>query len=370
MDRARSELFLGFELPYATDDCAPVGGTIKGSSEDFVVEEVPLFPPCGEGEHLYLSITKRGLATLEAIERLARAIGTPAAAFGYAGLKDKRAVATQILSVRHAGELPAAAREIPGLTVNWTARHRHKLRAAQLRGNKFTVVLRAPAVRDRAFLEEVFGRLERKGFPNYVGPQRFGNRFDGHVTGRALLLRTTRERFPRATRRLLISAYQSHLFNLALARRIREGGFGALWDGDIAMKHANGACFRVERAAAEQERSERFEISPTGPIFGAKMLAASGREGANEATILAAEGLVPETFKGVFPGLALDGARRSFRSRAENLVWEPAGDALRLEFFLPKGVYATTFLREVVKPERASGDGAAAAEASDAGGGD
>ena len=67
MDRARSELFLGFELPYATDDCAPVGGTIKGSSEDFVVEEVPLFPPCGEGEHLYLSITKRGLATLEAI---------------------------------------------------------------------------------------------------------------------------------------------------------------------------------------------------------------------------------------------------------------------------------------------------------------
>ncbi|NMD34266.1 MAG: tRNA pseudouridine(13) synthase TruD, partial [Planctomycetes bacterium] len=85
MDRARSELFLGFELPYATDDCAPVGGTIKGSSEDFVVEEVPLFPPCGEGEHLYLSITKRGLATLEAIERLVRAIGRPAAAFGYAG---------------------------------------------------------------------------------------------------------------------------------------------------------------------------------------------------------------------------------------------------------------------------------------------
>ncbi len=356
MDKERSELFLGPELPYATGDCAPVGGTIKGSSEDFVVEEVPLFPPSGEGEHLYLSITKRGMATLEAIERLARAFGAPPAAFGYAGLKDKRAVATQVLSVHYKGEPPAAAREIPGLTINWTARHRHKLRAAQLRGNKFTVVLRALSVRDRALLADVFARLDRAGFPNYVGPQRFGNRFDGHIKGRALLMRTTRERFPRATRRLLISAYQSHLFNLALARRIGEGGFGILWDGDIAMKHDNGASFLVESAAAEQERMERFAISPTGPIFGLKMLAAQGREGALEGAILAAEALAPDAFKGVFPGLSLDGARRSFRSRAENLAWELAGDALRLEFFLPKGVYATTFLREVVKPERETGE--------------
>jgi len=200
----------------------------------------------------------------------------------------------------------------------------------------------------------VFARVERRGFPNYDGPQRFGSRLDGPVTGRALLTRTTTERFPRQVRRLLISAYQSHLFNLVLAQRIREGGFDVLWEGDIAMKHDNGACFRVEDAAAEQERMAAFSISPTGPIFGTKMLAAGGREGMLEEALLQAEKLAPDAFVHAVPGLALDGARRAFRMRPEGLAWELAGDALTLRFFLPKGVYATTFLREIVKPEEKS----------------
>ncbi len=347
----RSELALGAGFPYVHADLPPLGGTVKESCDDFVVEEVPLFDLSGEGEHLYVSVTKRGLATLEAVKQLARAIGVAPAKFGYAGLKDRQAIATQVFSIHTGDELPRAAYEVPGLTINWAVRHRHKLRPAQLRGNRFKLVLRGVLVREEAALASMFARIEQAGFPNYFGPQRFGNRLDGHITGKALLTRTTGERFPRETRRLLLSAYQSHLFNLALARRVAEGGFHTLWQGDIAMKHDNGACFRVEDAAAEQERMTRFAISPSGPIYGTKMLPAGGREGRIEEEILAAENLAPGVFEKPFPGLTLDGARRSYRIRPEGLAWELAGDALRLEFFLPKGVYATTFLRELVKPE-------------------
>jgi tRNA pseudouridine13 synthase len=347
----RSELALGPEFPYVHPDLPPMGGAIKEASDDFVVEEVPLFALSGEGEHLYVSVTKRGVSTLDAIKQLARAIGVTPAKFGYAGLKDRHAVATQVLSIQLREDLPRAAYELPGLTINWATRHRHKLRAAQLRGNKFRLVVRGVQVRDRAALAQLFARIERDGFANYFGPQRFGNKLDGHITGKALLTHTTEERIPRPMRRLFLSAYQSHLFNLALARRIGQGGFGALWQGDVAMKHANGACFRVADAAAEQPRMTCFEISPTGPIFGTKMLAAEGPEGALEGEILGAERLAPDAFANVAPGLALDGARRSYRMRPEELAWELDGEALKLEFFLPKGVYATTFLRELVKPE-------------------
>ena len=50
-------------------------GTIKASPEDFVVEEIPAYEPCGQGDHLYVRFTKRGLTSDEAAGRIARAMG-------------------------------------------------------------------------------------------------------------------------------------------------------------------------------------------------------------------------------------------------------------------------------------------------------
>ena len=47
-------------------------------------------------------------------------------------------------------------------------------------------------------------------------------------------------------------------------------------DGDLAYKHDNGACFRVDAAAVEQPRCEAFEISPTGPLVGYRMTLPQG----------------------------------------------------------------------------------------------
>ena len=56
--------------PFLTSGLTGIGGRIKVSPEDFRVEERPLYLPCGDGEHLYVRITKRGLSTPDLVLRL------------------------------------------------------------------------------------------------------------------------------------------------------------------------------------------------------------------------------------------------------------------------------------------------------------
>ena len=90
---------LGIPYRYLTDDVPGVGGRIKDQLEDFVVEEVPLYLPVGEGEHVYFLIEKSDLSTYEAIEQLAKAFRRPTVDFGYAGLKDRKGVTRQYISL-------------------------------------------------------------------------------------------------------------------------------------------------------------------------------------------------------------------------------------------------------------------------------
>ena len=54
---------------------APISGRIRCSPEDFVVEELPSFEATGEGEHLLLTVRKRGMNTVFCAERIARWAG-------------------------------------------------------------------------------------------------------------------------------------------------------------------------------------------------------------------------------------------------------------------------------------------------------
>ena len=90
-------------LPYLTRDFPGIGGTIKQRPEDFFVQEIPLYEPSGEGEHVYCEIQKVGLTTFEAVYRCRRRWACRRAV-GYAGLKDARAVTRQVFSI--AGTTP------------------------------------------------------------------------------------------------------------------------------------------------------------------------------------------------------------------------------------------------------------------------
>src|SRR5690242_3636784 len=98
-----SESRVPHEPRILTADLPAVGGRIGPEPEDFQVDELPLFPHSGDGEHLYVQIKKRRWTTPDAIQRIARAAGVNPRDVGSAGMKDKYAVTTQWLS------LPASA---------------------------------------------------------------------------------------------------------------------------------------------------------------------------------------------------------------------------------------------------------------------
>jgi tRNA pseudouridine13 synthase len=154
------------------------------------------------------------------------------------------------------------------------------------------------------------------------------------------------KRVPNATLRIHLSSYQSWLFNRLLYDRMPD--LGTLREGDLAYIHVKGAVFQVTDPAEEQARADDFEISPSGPLFGKKVLLADGQPGEAERELLAEERLDLEDFGGT--GVKMPGERRPFRVPLTEPTVRPDGDgAILLGFSLPKGSYATAVMREVMK---------------------
>ncbi|MFA5514702.1 MAG: tRNA pseudouridine(13) synthase TruD [Desulfuromonadales bacterium] len=396
---------------YLTDRFPGIGGSIKEVPEDFFVEEIPLYLPSGEGEHLYLTVEKRGVTTLELLQQMARALGVPEREIGYAGLKDARAVSRQTISIPGIRPEQLQAVAIPGVQLLGAAFHRNKLRTGHLAGNRFRIRIRGVAENALTAAEDILHVLQNVGAPNYFGEQRYGALANSHYIGRALLRgdfseairqivgdpakivnerwREGAERFragdlagalevmpgrcrderrliqalaggrspqeavlahPRKLLRLYLSAYQSSLFDRLV--RMRLATLDILWPGDLAFKHENGACFYVEDAAAEQARAERLEISPSGPLFGFKVHLARGAAGVLEESLLSKEGVRREDFR-LAGGLAMEGERRPLRVPLREGSACCEGADLLVSFALPRGSYATSVLREIMKPATA-----------------
>ena len=336
--------------PFLTSDIPGIGGQIRTVPEDFQVEERPLYLPCGEGEHLYVTITKRGLSTSDLVRRLSSSLGIKAQAIGVAGLKDARAVTTQMVSLQGIHPEQISRLRIDGtiLNVGILGRHRNRLRTGHHSGNRFRIVIRDVAGHAADTVPAVLQQLSTRGVPNYFGPQRQGKDGENYRIG-ALLLHDARrrEKMSRATRIWYLNSYQSFLFNRILARRIDR--LDKVIVGDWAMKSDNGACFQVEDAEKEQSRAERFEISPTGILFGSRVSWANGEPGQIEEAVIAEAGATKETLVAAAKACGFRGERRALRIPLAELEWSLRDDALTLSFNLPPGAYATSVLRELMK---------------------
>lgn len=395
---------------YLTADLPGTGGVIKALPEDFLVEEVPLYLPCGEGEHTYALIEKRGMTTLEALRRLCRALGVAERDAGYAGLKDARGITRQTVSLPRVAPEAVRAIELPGLRVLAAEQHRNKLKPGHLAGNRFRIRVREVGAGALSRAEAIVAVLARRGVPNRFGEQRYGVQGTTHLIGRALVAgdwrqavelvigdpalvegdgwraaieayrrgdlteslrlfpghcRAEREILQRLTKRpdayeaafnavhprlkkLYLSACQSYLFDRVLDQRLQT--IDTVVAGDLAWKHDNGACFLVTDATAEAGRTARFEISPTGPLFGCRMTLPAEEPLRREETLLTAEGLTLASFD--LPGWRrLEGERRPLRVPVAGALAGMDGEDLLLEFSLPKGSYATAVLREIIKVE-------------------
>lgn len=335
--------------PFITADLSGIGGEIKAEPAHFVVEEIPLYEPVGEGEHVYVRLTREGWTTRALQKRLVDLFGLRAVDVGCAGLKDKHARVTQTFSLLlHGVDEATVARRIEDalpVEVVWARRHRNKLKRGHLLGNRFRIVVLGPDAEATPRAEAIAQAVQAGGLPNFYGPQRFGINGDNAKRGReALLGRGPRKRW---LRRFLLSAYQSALFNAWLTERIRRGWFGRLLSGDIAKKTDTGGLFEVEDAEVELPRFRRQDITYTGPIYGHRMWWASGEPGELERAVLQAEDVTTEMLRRA----RLNGSRRRACLFLDDLDIEPHPEGLLFTFTLPKGSYATTVLREFIKIE-------------------
>jgi len=341
-------------LPYLTAELPGIGGLLKQSPDDFVVEELPAYPPGGEGEHLFLWIEKRDLAAEQMHARIARTLGLSRTDVGIAGLKDRRAVTRQFVSVPARCEALIPALESADLHVISVARHRNKLRTGHLRGNRFEIVVRDVAGDALSRATGIADVIRERGFPNYYGEQRFGIDDATVALGFDLLAGHKKPRdIPPARRRFLLrlslSAVQSRLFNEVLAERLESGRLHGIETGDVMQVAASRGCFVVEDVAAEQVRFDRRETVVTCPLPGVEMKSAIGATQEREQAALDRHGITREMlaeYRRLIPG-----ARRAALIWPEELEIDAVADVLRFRFALPSGVYATTLLREFMKSE-------------------
>jgi tRNA pseudouridine13 synthase len=313
---------------YMTADVPGVGGRLRDEPEDFFVEELPLYEPCGTGEHLYLFVEKRNMSTVHMIRLLANHFGVDEDAVGYAGLKDKRAVTRQLVSIQIPGKKATDFPEFQHerIKVLWSDLHTNKLRQGHLAGNRFVVRIRGADATKAIFAHRVLQRFEHLGVPNRAGEQRFGHLGNNHLVARHWvrgeyqeavdeLLGPTKRRaesqdgarrlyaegkleeslaaLPRGAeterrvlralirsknakralyavshmqRRYFVTALQSAVFNAVLDRRAREGMLTSLMEGDLAWKHDNGAVFAVTPdTLADPTTAERLQRLEISP---------------------------------------------------------------------------------------------------------
>lgn len=321
---------------------------LKAVPEDFHVEEQLSFEPSGTGAHWLLRVEKRSANTRWVAAEIARLGGVAAGDVGYAGLKDRHAVAVQWFSVP---SLATAAEfwlnvRTPEFKVLEARANLRKLRRGALSGNRFRIRLRH-VTWSREQLESKLDALRAHGVPNYFGPQRFGR--DGYNLDRvATWLQSGVAPRGRAERGFALSAARSLVFNAVLARRVEAGDWSQLSYGDLANLDGSGSHFPVTAVDDElRRRLSSFDIHPSGPLWGRGIPASQGqalqheldvsRELTAVTDLLAAQGLSQE--------------RRALRCAIRELSAERDASTLTLSFSLSRGQFATAVLREICEFE-------------------
>jgi tRNA pseudouridine13 synthase len=329
-------------LPYAHGG-PPLRARLRSTPEDFIVDELQSIAPDGDGDHVWLLVRKRGANTDWLARELARFAGVNPVDVGYAGLKDRDAVTTQVFTVHLPGrpEPDWAAFPHEGITVLERHRHRRKLKRGALQGNRFVLTLR-DVEGDRSAAENVLAAIAARGVPNYFGDQRFG--LGGANVARAEAM-FAGKRVDRNTRSMLLSAVRSQLFNQVLAERVRQHNWDQAQDGEVWSLSGSRSWFGPEDYTDTLgERLASGDIHPSGPLWGRGSLPTS-----RAALVLEQHALQDcDALKVGLERAGLDQDRRALRLFSRNLQWQwPEPEVLRIQFELPPGTYATVLMREL-----------------------
>jgi tRNA pseudouridine13 synthase len=386
---------------------------LRCQPEDFRVEELPVVGPAAAGRYAFYRLTKRGIGTIEAVEAIGRRWNLAGRRISYAGLKDRHAVTVQFLTIADGPNRPITT---PQLELEPIGRLAHAYGPQHFCGNRFQLVLRDMTDHELNQAAHEIPLLASDGLPNYFDDQRFGSvgysgEFIAHAwlrgdheralklalaeanpsdraatkaqkailrecwgrwsDAKARLERSSSRsivtylvdhptdfrgafaRLRREFRTLYFSAFQSHLWNLILARCIERS---TTPDQRTAIELKGGTFPFPRRLEAEQ--MERLKQSPI-PLPSSRTPEPSGPLGDVIKEVL-------EGFRLEWSNLRVKHLKDVFFSKGsracltfpENLACATIDDdlhrgrrAMRLSFELSRGSYATIMVKRITNIE-------------------
>ncbi len=343
----------------------PIPFDFKQTIERFFVEEIPLYRFTGKGNFLILKIKKTDMSTHKLLSVLAKATELTERDIGYAGLKDKSATTIQYISIPKQSEkllnknLTTERVEILERTYN-----KAPIKIGHLKANRFVITLHEIRAKDAERFAHQAALMQEKGIPNYYGYQRFGEDGKSYLQGKEIA--HSGKRLKGSREKLLVAAYQSHLFNQWLSSRVhassiidthsindaaqklsyppelvrvlaKQPQFFKLFQGDVIMPYPHGKLTFVQDMYQSAQAFLQRRIAPTGLLCGAHALRAR-----NDAAHLE----VPYDDEEL---TSLRGDRRFAWVWPDDVStsYKETERKMEVSFTLPKGAYATTLLEEI-----------------------
>jgi tRNA pseudouridine13 synthase len=161
---------------------------LKQQPADFIVEEIPDFEVTSEkDEHTVFLLEKQEIDTFDAIRQIAKKIRISLFEIGYAGLKDKHALARQYISIPTRYDVQGL--NVDSLTLSFVGYHRKKIKIGDLIGNRFTITVRDMSENELADVSGRAATIPMSGIPNYFDSQRFGSVIDHEFIGKYIVLK-------------------------------------------------------------------------------------------------------------------------------------------------------------------------------------
>lgn len=407
-------------------DADGIGGSLRNDVSDFIVDEVSDFKAGDTGEYLIVRVVKENWETHHLLRDMARQLCISDERIGIAGIKDKRAITTQLMSIRGIAAEDLERITLPRVSVTPLGRSNKDIAPGDLKGNDFDILISgidiSPEETEKRISEISAGIASAGGIPNFFGYQRFGIRrpvthlvgeqiVKGDIEGAAMTyiarsfqwespesravrdavwetrdfrsgletyplnLRYERTMMHRLVERpgdyagalralpgnlisMFVHAYQSYLFNKILSLRIEKGlSLTVPGEGDVVCFAGPGGepePSKIELVTKKNRPDVLYLMKRRRAFLVLPLLGRDTKPAMIDETaraVMDAEGLALRSFEiAQIPELTSAGRWREALMAVSPVI--TTGEAsVRTKFFLRKGSYATTVLREYMKAD-------------------
>lgn len=323
---------------------------VKSIPDDFQVDEVFSQPELSaNGKYSYAVMRKKGFNSISAARLLAGIFNLIPKDIGFAGLKDKNAVTSQLMSLKGISEERIRNFSHPVISLDYIGRGSEPVTVGMLLGNRFRIVLRDCSGNEKKTISENLGLLGQGVLiPNYFGSQRFSK--SNHHVGRAIVLGNFREAamildgaespnpvsrlrlLPSRLLRLLVHSYQSYIFNSCLSEYL----YAKSSVSKTALNSGGKMVFPLEPMESESLPVLGFstELEKSSPGFSSIMSSFMKREGITGRSFVIRS----------IPYISSEGSERESMMSIKNASVEEENGNCIISFELGKGSYATVAL--------------------------